>query len=110
MSKAKKRNVLKHGANAPAVMLWSEKSEDYEALRAELYLEYTPSGGTEEHLVQTLLDLLWRKRRLDCYEQIKMQKQLNEIRRKNENSHTIENLRAFSETFEEAGSVEEVEA
>src|SRR4051794_9358644 len=103
MSKPKKRNADKHGANAQAVMLWSEKYEDYEALRDQLYVEYTPSGGTEEHLVQTLSDLLWRKRRLDCYEQIKMQKQLNEIRGANENSHNVENLRSLSDTFNDAG-------
>jgi hypothetical protein len=44
-------------------MLWSERYEDYEALRAELYLEFAPSGSTEDYLVQTLLDLRWRRRR-----------------------------------------------
>ncbi len=52
----KKRNALKHGANAKEVMLWSEKYEDYESLRADLYLEFTPSGSTEEYLVRALLD------------------------------------------------------
>jgi hypothetical protein len=52
---SKKRNALKHGANAREVMLWSEKYEDYEALRAGLNQEYTPDGSTEEYLVQTLL-------------------------------------------------------
>jgi len=52
----KKRNALKHGANAKKVMLWSEKYEDYESLRADLYLEFTPSGSTEEYLVRALLD------------------------------------------------------
>jgi hypothetical protein len=43
MSKeSKKRNALKHGANAQKVMLWGEKYEDYESLRAELDLEFTP--------------------------------------------------------------------
>ena len=106
----KKRNALKHGANAQTVMLWSEKYEDYESLRAELYLEFTPTGSTEEHLVRTLLDLRWRRRRLDCYNQIKIQKRLNEIREKNENSHHIENLRSFASKFNEATSVEKVEA
>jgi hypothetical protein len=67
---SKKRNVLKHGANAKEVMLWSERYEDYEALRADLYLEFTPSDSTEEYLVRVLLDLRWRRRRLDCHEQI----------------------------------------
>jgi hypothetical protein len=105
-----KRNALKHGANARAVLLWGEKYQDYESLRAELYLEFAPSGSTEEYLVQTLLDLRWRRRRLDCYEQITIQKQLDKIREKNETSHHIENLRTFASEFNEATSVEKVEA
>jgi len=100
LSKAtKKRNALKHGANAKEVMLWSEKYEDYESLRADLYLEFTPSGSTEEHLVQTLLDLRWRRQRLDCYERITIQKRLDQIRAKNETSQHIENLRSFATEF-----------
>jgi hypothetical protein len=64
----KKHNALKHGANTKEVMLWNERYEDYEALRAELWLEFSPSGSTEEYLVRTLLDLRWRKRRLECYD------------------------------------------
>jgi hypothetical protein len=107
---SKKRNALKHGANATEVMLWSERYEDYEQLRTELYLEFAPSGSTEEYLVRTLLDLRWRRRRLDCYDQITMQKQLNEIRELNEASREIEKLAAVASEFEEADSVEKVEA
>jgi hypothetical protein len=111
MSKpGKKSNALKHGANASAVMLWSETCEDYESLRAELYLEFTPTGSTEKYLVQTLLDLLWRRRRLDCYEQITIQKRLDTIRKENETSHHIENLRSFASEFNEATGVAKVEA
>jgi hypothetical protein len=106
----KKRNALKHGANAKEVMLWSERYEDYESLRAELFLEFSPSGSTEEYLVRTLLDLRWRRRRLDCHEQITIQKRLHEIREKNEASRHIENLRALAAEFNEATSGEKVEA
>jgi hypothetical protein len=106
----KKRNALKHGANAREVMLWSEKYEDYEALRAGLYQEFTPSGSTEEYLVRTLLDLRWRRRRLECHEQIAIQKRLDKIREVNENSHHVENLRSLAPKFGEATSVEQVEA
>jgi hypothetical protein len=105
-----KRNALKHGANARAVMLWSEKYEDYESLRADLHLEFTPSGSTEEYLVQTLLDLRWRRRRLDCREQITIQKQLNKVREENENSRDIEYLRSLAAKFSEATSRKKVEA
>jgi hypothetical protein len=106
----KKRNALKHGANATEVMLWSERYEDYEALRAGLYEEFTPSGSTEEYLVRTLLDLRWRRRRLECYEQIVIQQRLDKVREENENSYHVDNLRSFAPEFGEATSVEQVEA
>ena len=106
----KKRSALKHGANAREVMLWSERYEDYEALRAGLYQEFTPSGSTEEYLVRTLLGLLWRRRRLECYEQIALQQRLDKVRKENEHSHHGDNLRSFAPEFEKASSVEQVEA
>jgi hypothetical protein len=105
----KKRNALKHGANAKEVMLWSEKYEDYEALRAELYQEFKPSGSMEEHYVQILLDLRWRRRRLECHEKIVTQKRLDKVREVNEHSHHVDNLRSFAPAFSKAASLEEVE-
>jgi hypothetical protein len=89
----KKRNALKHGANATEVMLWSERYDDYESLRAELYLEFSPSGSTEGYLVQTLLDLRWRRRRLECYEQIVIQQRSDRVREENEYSHHVSTSR-----------------
>ena len=106
----KKRNALKHGANATEVMLWSEKYEDYEALRAGLYQEFAPTGSTEEYLVRTLLGLLWRRRRLECHEQIVIQQRLDKVREENEHSHHGDNLRSLAPEFGEAISVEQVEA
>lgn len=91
----KKHNALKHGASATEVMLWSERYKDYESLRDGLCEEFAPSGSTEEYLVGTLLDLLWRKRRLQCREQIEIQKRLDKIRADNENSHHIDKLRSL---------------
>jgi hypothetical protein len=105
----KKRNALKHGANASEVMLWGEKYKDYEALRDGLYQEFTPSGSSEEDLVQTLLNLRWRKRRLEYYERILVQQRLDSIRAVNENSRHVEILRSFAPDFEKATSVEQVE-
>ena len=106
----KKHNALKHGANATEVMLWSEKHKDYEALRDGLYQEFTPSGSTEEYLVGILLDLRWRRRRLECHEQIVIQQRLDSVRKANEYSHHAENLRSFAPKFAEAASEEQVEA
>ncbi|MEH2561384.1 sensor domain CHASE-containing protein [Bradyrhizobium sp. AZCC 2289] len=41
----KKRNALKHGANASEVMLWDEKYKDYEALCDGLYQEFSPRAA-----------------------------------------------------------------
>src|ERR1700694_2713934 len=106
---SKKRNALKHGANAKEVMLWSERYEDYESLRVGLNQEWTPTGSTEEYLVQTLLDLRWRRQRLDRYGQISVQKRLDKIRDDNQTSRHIENLGALAPEFNEADCVEKVE-
>lgn len=106
----KKRNALKHGANATEGMLWSEKYKDYEALRDALYQEFGPSGSMEEYLVETLLNLRWRRRRLECHEQIVMQQRLDKIREANEHSHHVDNLRSFAPEFAKASTVEQVEA
>ena len=111
MSKSRsKRNALKHGANAQEVMLWSEKYEDFEALHAGLVAEWFPDGETEEYEVRALRDLLWRRRRLDCYEQFKMQKRLDVVRKANQTSRDMENLRGYVSEFNEAKTLEQVEA
>jgi hypothetical protein len=111
MSKeSKKRNALKHGANAQEVMLWGEKYEDYECLRAGLYEEWTPRGLTEEYEVQTLTNLLWRRRRIDRYGQTTTQKRLNKLRDQNIRSQHVDNLIALSAKFSEKKSFQEVEA
>src|SRR5882762_1291723 len=107
---SKNRNALKHGANAKEVMLWSERYEDYESLRVGLNQEWTPNGSTEEYQVQTLLDLLWRRKRLDRYWQTTTQKRLDKIRDENQTSRHIENLGTNAAQFNEADSVEKVEA
>jgi hypothetical protein len=47
----KKHNALKHGVHTQEIMLWSEKEEDYESLRADLYPEWAPNGSMEDYLV-----------------------------------------------------------
>ena len=105
-----KRNALKHGANAKAVLLWGEKYEDYESLRAGYFAEYYPDGPSEEYLVQALVDLVWRRRRVVRYDELKMQKRLNEIRKNNEIGRDRANLYDLASSFENLTSAEEVEA
>ena len=41
-----------------------EDADEYRALVAALAAEHAPQGPTEEHLVEELAGILWRKRRL----------------------------------------------
>jgi hypothetical protein len=54
-------NALPHGVLSRYTMLpW----EEYSILVAALVAEHAPQGPTEEHLVEELAGILWRKRRL----------------------------------------------
>jgi hypothetical protein len=57
-------NALRHGIlSRYTVLPWEDKNE-YNALLAALVAEHNPLGPTEEHLVEELVGILWRKRRL----------------------------------------------
>ena len=106
----KRKTDIKGRVKASEIMLWSETHEEYEALRAGAYQEWCPEGVTEEFEVKTLVQLLWRRRRLDRYEQIGTQKRLDRIRHVNEQSRHIENLRALASEFAAADTAEKVNA
>lgn len=57
-------NALKHGVLSRYTVLPWEDADEYAALVAALVAEHRPSGPTEEHLVEELAGILWRKRRL----------------------------------------------
>ena len=57
-------NALKHGILSRYTVLPWEDADEYRALVAALVAEHTPQGPTEEHLVEELASILWRKRRL----------------------------------------------
>ena len=57
-------NALRHGVlSRHTVLPWEERSE-YESLLNALVVEHAPDGPTEEHLVEELAGIIWRKRRL----------------------------------------------
>jgi hypothetical protein len=57
-------NALRHGVlSRYAVLPWEDAGE-YHALLAALVAEHVPQGPTEEHLVEELAGIVWRKRRL----------------------------------------------
>ena len=57
-------NALRHGVLSRYTVLPWEDAEEYHALVAALVAEHAPQGPTEEHLVEELAGILWRKRRL----------------------------------------------
>src|SRR5215472_7544810 len=57
-------NALRHGVlSVHTVLPWEDKAE-YETLLNALVNEYAPHGPTEDHLVEEIAGVLWRKRRL----------------------------------------------
>jgi hypothetical protein len=57
-------NALRHGVLSRYTVLPWEDADEYSALVAALVAEHAPHGPTEEHLVEELAGVLWRKRRL----------------------------------------------
>jgi hypothetical protein len=57
-------NALRHGLLSQYTVLPWEDREEYRALIEALVCEHEPRGPTEEHLVEELAGVIWRKRRL----------------------------------------------
>jgi hypothetical protein len=57
-------NALRHGVLSRYTVLPWEDADEYRVLVAALAREHAPEGPTEEHLVEELAGILWRKRRL----------------------------------------------
>jgi hypothetical protein len=57
-------NALQHGVLSQYTVLPWEDAGEYRALLEALVAEHNPRGPTEEHLVEELAGIIWRKRRL----------------------------------------------
>jgi hypothetical protein len=57
-------NALQHGVLSRHTVLPWEDGEEYRSLLDALAAEHKPQGPTEEHLVEELAGIIWRKRRL----------------------------------------------
>ena len=57
-------NALRHGVLSRYTVLPWEDADEYGTLLASPVAEHQPQGPTEEHLVEELAGVLWRKRRL----------------------------------------------
>lgn len=56
-------NATRHGILAQATVLAWENQAEFNALHLALIEEHSPAGPTEEHLVEELAGVIWRKRR-----------------------------------------------
>jgi hypothetical protein len=57
-------NALRHGVlSRHTVLPWEDEAE-YQGLLSALVVEHAPDGPTEEHLVEELAGIVWRKRRV----------------------------------------------
>ncbi len=70
-------NALRHGVLSRYTVLPWEDADEYRALVAALVAEHAPQGPTEEHLVEELAGILWRKRRLRLAEAAAHRRGLN---------------------------------
>lgn len=57
-------NALQHGVLSRHTVLPWEDTDEYHTLIEALVVEHEPRGPTEEHLVEELAGIVWRKRRL----------------------------------------------
>ena len=57
-------NALKHGILSRYTVLSHESHADYESLVNSLMEEHLPAGATEQHLIEELASVIWRKRRV----------------------------------------------
>ncbi len=57
-------NALRHGVLSRYTVLPWEDATEYSTVLAAFATEHTPQGPTEEHLVEELAGIVWRKRRL----------------------------------------------
>src|SRR4029077_18687788 len=57
-------NALRHGVLSRYTVLPWENADEYWAVVEALVAEHGPQGPTEEHLVEEIAGILWRKRRL----------------------------------------------
>ena len=57
-------NALKHGILSRYTLLSHENHADYESLINSLMDEHLPAGATEQHLIEELARVIWRKRRV----------------------------------------------
>jgi hypothetical protein len=74
-----KMNAMQHGVLTKQAILEWESSDDYEQLKNSFFVEYCPTTATEIHLVEELINIVWRKKRIQRAENVELKKRLTEV-------------------------------
>src|SRR5262249_23243826 len=61
-------NAWKHGLSAKMLIIVDESATDFDRLRADLMEQYDPQSVLECEMVERLAAILWRLRRVPCFE------------------------------------------
>lgn len=72
-------NALRHGILSRFTVLPWENANEYKVLVDALAAEHRPVGPTEEHLVEEIAGILWRKRRLRLAENAAFRRGLTRV-------------------------------
>jgi hypothetical protein len=79
-------NATTHGVLSRHTVLPWEDGAEYEGLLQSFLAEYNPTGPTEEHLVEEIAGIVWRKRRLRMAEGVAYRETLRDKVRGSANS------------------------
>jgi hypothetical protein len=108
--KARSRaNAWKHGLTANTLIIIAEESEDFDELRAALIASYDPQSPWECELVERLVGIFWRLRRVPFYEAAIIDARHVELEEEDRHSHRRV-WRAANEPEEEEDDEEEMSA
>jgi hypothetical protein len=90
-------NAVKHGLTAKYIVIGDEDPGEFEALRADLELEFECSTRLQYELVDHLTGLLWRRRRVPRLEAALVKMRQAEARAEAEDNNESEYLNAVQE-------------
>jgi hypothetical protein len=90
-----RKNAVKHGLTAKCIVLGDEDPEEFEALRANLQMEFEPSSRLRRELIDHLAGLLWRRRRVHALEAALVKAREAELRAELEKERESERFEAI---------------
>lgn len=107
--KLKNKNAMKHGLYSRETILPGELEREYNELVGEMTEEWYPEGPTEMMLVEELVSLTWKYRRLRRLEAASLKAQIDKNESYNQSIEIMEDLERLQPAFAAATTAREVE-